>query len=223
MDVLFISSSNKFNSELQLIIDLFDNGLERLHLRKPKFSKNRLIEYLEAIPQKYHDRIILHSHYSLAVKYKLQGIHLGRSIKKKPTKVAWTRFWLRFRHPKIVFTTSCYSLLCLLEDKDDYDSVILSPIFDSISKRGYTAAFEEDQLRSILYKTKHKVIAMGGIDKSKVHKSFELGFSGIMLSGIMWDADKNARIPLFESIKEGADDPKKTIPKIVIKPVNLKM
>jgi thiamine-phosphate pyrophosphorylase len=68
-----------------------------------------------------------------------------------------------------------------------FDYVFLSPVFDSISKPGY---FRNDELGMMsdewkaLVKT--KVIALGGIDASNIHKTKELGFDGAAVLGAVW-------------------------------------
>ena len=40
---------------------MFENGLETLHIKKPDFSKKQLNNYLELIPKKHHNKIVIHS------------------------------------------------------------------------------------------------------------------------------------------------------------------
>ena len=60
---------------------MFEHGLESLHIKKPGFSKKQLKKYIELIPTKHHNKIIIHSHYSLALRYNLKGIHLSNSFR----------------------------------------------------------------------------------------------------------------------------------------------
>lgn len=69
--------------------------------------------------------------------------------------------------------------------------LFLSPIFDSISKRGYRAAFTDDELRQA-----HRdgiiddnVIALGGITPSNASKALDLGFGGVAVLGDIWMSD----------------------------------
>ena len=57
---------------------------------------------------------------------------------------------------------SLHSLQELSEDLQGLDYAFLSPIFDSISKPGYTAAFDAEALRHALSKATCPIIALGG-------------------------------------------------------------
>lgn len=57
---------------------------------------------------------------------------------------------------------SLHSLQELSEDLQGLDYAFLSPIFDSISKPGYTAAFDAEALRDALSKATCPIIALGG-------------------------------------------------------------
>ena len=73
MQIIVISSKDKFRSEVSHVVKLFTEGLEVFHLRKPKFSLKRMEEYLDQIPEKYHNKIVIHSFHDLAKKYDLKG------------------------------------------------------------------------------------------------------------------------------------------------------
>jgi len=88
---------------------------------------------------------------------------------------------------------SCHSF----EEVDKYEKSVtlsgvegycfLSPIFDSISKKGYKANFEKEALRAFLKKErKVKVIALGGITEENYSEVLELGFDGGAFLGSVW-------------------------------------
>ena len=39
MELMVMTTPDKFRSEIYIVIKLFENGLETLHLKKPNFSK----------------------------------------------------------------------------------------------------------------------------------------------------------------------------------------
>ena len=71
MQLILFTSADKFRSEIYIVLKMFENGLKTLHIKKPGFSKKQLKNYLDLIPKKHHQKIIIHSHYSLALKYKI--------------------------------------------------------------------------------------------------------------------------------------------------------
>jgi len=82
---------------------------------------------------------------------------------------------------------SCHSFEDIdeLDGKEEY--CFLSPIFDSISKKGYKANFEEEALRDFLkIDRKIKVIGLGGITEENYLEVLELGFDGGAFLGSVW-------------------------------------
>ncbi|MFH1319900.1 MAG: thiamine phosphate synthase [Bacteroidota bacterium] len=200
MKIIVLSSPRGSSSEPNVITQLFRNGLEIFHLRKPTFSQKEMEEYLDLIPKKYLDRIMIHSHHKLAVKYNLNGIHLTRKYRKSKYRTRMRLKLLRLKKPDIKITTSFHSLNSLFDDERDYDYVFLSPVFDSISKGDYTSKFSGHNLEVVLSKTKHNVIALGGVDVDKVDKIKKMNFFGMALHGAVWGNDKPLEV--FLNIKE---------------------
>ena len=66
------------------------------------------------------------------------------------------------------------------------DHIFLSPVFDSISKQGYPAAFDDGVLKRFLSVTGHKVVALGGVDGRRVATIAAMGFWGAAVSGAVW-------------------------------------
>ena len=82
---------------------------------------------------------------------------------------------------------SCHSFeeVELLDGKEEY--CFLSPIFDSISKEGYKANFDEKELRMFLKKDRNiKVIGLGGVTEDNYSKLLDLGFDGGAFLGSVW-------------------------------------
>lgn len=201
MRLIVISSPNKFESELKLLPRFFNCGLEVFHLRKPKFSYRRMNKYLSHVPGEYLDRIIIHTHHRLALKYKLRGIHITEKQKKKKL-LTWLKLMiLKFFRKKLAVTTSFHSVADLLRDKKKYHYVFLSPIFDSISKKNHRGAFSESSLKNGLRNTRHSVIALGGIEPDNISRAREFGFKGIAVLGSIWRENKDP----MESFKEMQD------------------
>ena len=67
----------------------------------------------------------------------------------------------------------------------DADYVFLSPVFDSISKSGYSSAFTDAQLRSAPEIDGH-VYALGGVRPEHFPLLAEYGFGGAALLGHVW-------------------------------------
>lgn len=190
MKLIVISSTRKNHFEPEIVTQLFKNGLEIFHLRKPEFSQKEMERYLNLIPEEFFNRIMIHSCHRLAVKYNLRGIHLTRRHRREKFKT-WLKIkYIKTKKPGIKLTASFHSLEMLFEDQGNYDYVFLSPVFDSISKGNYQSKFSGHNLKVILSKTKHNVIALGGVDIDKIDKIKEMNFAGMALHGAIWESDQ---------------------------------
>lgn len=194
MIVTVLSQARSFDKELEIIVSLFDNGLQVFHLRKPNYSKKQVCNFIESIPRKYWNRIILHHHYSLAFKLGLMGIHINKKRKKQPLRTKLLLLYYKFKRPDLHVSTSFSNLSNLFEDGGRYDYVFLSPIFDSISKSGYQSAFSHHNLRMALGKTKHNVLALGGVRPENVSQIKDMGFAGMVLSGVIWEDEQPLKV-----------------------------
>ncbi|MGD1845444.1 MAG: thiamine phosphate synthase [Salibacteraceae bacterium] len=189
MKLILVTSPDKFKSEVDTVIELFEKDLELLHLRKPGFSEKRMTEYLRAIPKKYHNRIVIHSHYKLLGKFKLKGIHLSRKERKVSFSNRMKLAWIRLRHRNITVSTTFHNLISLTEDQRTFSYVFLSPIFDGISKQSHGGGFNADQLKKALRHTTQRVVGMGGINLQRIPYIKETGFYGAALLGSVWSSE----------------------------------
>ena len=196
MQISLVSSFHDIPNEIHVLNLLFCEGLEVFHLRKnrangseighDKVTEERLRDYIEKIPDCFRDRIILHSNFNLVQEYGLRGAHFTKRyeyadyLKDSNTAVDTKPF------RKIGFslhsTTEIETYSCT------YDYLFLSPVFDSISNIGYNSKFNLTRLKKFLNNVpcKSKIIALGGMNDTKVEKVNELGFNGLSLLGFIW-------------------------------------
>lgn len=187
MKLIVISDSRYFTGEEDIVHALFKEGLEILHIRKPKMSTDAMREFLEKIDAKWYSRIVIHSHHELAYKYKLKGIHLSDKHIRDNFLEAWLRMkYLKFKIPDIQISTSFHDLGSLLKSSTNYSYVFLSPIFDSISKLGYKNRFNTESLLKAIEKSQYDIMALGGVDEQYIQQIHEMGFSGCGVLGSVW-------------------------------------
>ena len=190
MRLILISDSKEFDEELDILHELFEAGLENFHIRKPKMSTRSLRKYISSIDKKFHKHIVIHSHHELAAEFHIKGIHLTESHKSKNFLSTWLKLkYIAYKRGDIQVSTSFHALHSLRNYKSEYSYVFLSPIFDSISKVGYRNRFNEDTLEKAIKASQYKVIAMGGIDETKIEKIHEYGFDGFALLGGIWQSN----------------------------------
>lgn len=187
MKVIVFSNSLKQEGETELVTRMFESGLEQFHLNKPRFTEDLYKDYIEAIPKEFHSKIIVHQYHSYFIKYKLGGIYIHR--KKGLEKDYLHRlqmWWFRFRRPDIKVSCSFSKLSSLYEVKEEYNHVLLRPIFGSRSDENYHNAFPETGLMEALKKTNHNVYAFGGTNYDRIETVFKLGFNGFAIKGGLW-------------------------------------
>ena len=181
MKFIIISPPYNIEGEIELLRCLFDDGLEYFHLRKPGIDsailEKSLIDYLEQLPEKYHNKIILHSNYDLVQKYNLKGMHYSKN--NLPI-----RDLNDIKHQSASF----HSIDEIEKNKYPFSYVFLSTVFDSISKQNYKSSFDLTTVSNFLKNNHNRVdvIALGGIDENTILQTYELGFDGVAVLGAVW-------------------------------------
>lgn len=179
-----------FEGEAAAITALFEAGLQRLQLRKPHAARCDVEQLLQQIPAVYHPRIVLHEHFDLTAQYALQGVHLNRRNPVAPHGY----------HGHI--SCSCHSIAEVAERKAHCHDVFLSPIYDSISKEGYAAAYSKAQLLEAARNgiIDARVMALGGISAEHLPEVKAIGFGGAVVLGDVWNRLHTDFIPHFEQL-----------------------
>lgn len=181
MKLIVITKENFFPDEAMWINQLMHQEEVILHLRKPSAPESDIEALLQQIDSSLYGRIVLHDHFPLASKYNLMGVHLNQ---RNSDIEADNDYW---KHCHI--SRSCHSLQEVAKHKSVCNYVTLSPIFDSISKQGYNAAFSFEELKSAAEAgiIDHKVIALGGITSENIHSVADLCFGGTAVLGSIWN------------------------------------
>ncbi|MDR1758488.1 MAG: thiamine phosphate synthase [Bacteroidales bacterium] len=175
MKLIVITGETFFKGEAEIVCRLFEAGLERLHVRKPHTSENRLHAFLSELPEEVCRNVVLHDHFSLCQNFKVGGFHLNR----RQSHAVTTR--------EQSLSKSCHSIDELIEISN-YQYVFISPVFDSISKNGYQTPFSREDWgyareRGLI---QEKVYALGGITPSRLSKVANFGFAGAVVLGWLW-------------------------------------
>ena len=175
---ILISVASLRDGEAAVLSDLFEIGLQRLHLRKPDCNSTEVAKLLSRIPEVYHSRIVMHRFPELLKEFDLAGYHHFAS--EKLIKCKGTR------------SRSLHSLDELKEIKEPLDYCFFGPVYESISKKGYVPKVSLPELGGVLYnhkkskKKKPLVYALGGVRRRKIPELFNLGFDGVTLLGSIW-------------------------------------
>lgn len=174
---MLLSYPEFFAGESNILCSLMDKYEFTFHLRKPNASNRDYDIFMQSIPKEFHNRIVLHDAYNLQQKYQVKGLHfstMNRSIAEN----------IITRRTK---STSCHSVAEARTQDGIFDYVFLSPVFKSISKPGYTGGLDMIEVKAYLSEQrKMQIIALGGIDETKIQELESYMFDGVAVLGAVW-------------------------------------
>lgn len=198
--IILIAPENNIPDEIKILHQLFKNGLQYYHLRKPSKSKEELKSYLKKIDEKYYKNIIVHQFHQLAEEFNLKGIHLQEQFRKS-LGVEKQDYINNFKYStnnlvNKTVSSSFHNTQDIEKCNANFDYYLLSPVFNSISKKGYKGK------NFLVNHIDKKIIGMGGVTANNLIKIKEKGFKGVAVLGGVWEA--KSPIKAFQKIKEKA-------------------
>jgi len=171
--MVLISSPRMRSGEASDLEEMFELGLERLHLRKPDHSAKDVSKILDKLPEKCLRRVVVHRVPELLDQYPLAGYH--HSSKEKLHEVSGS------------CSRSLHNISSLRTSRERLDYSFFGPVYNSISKQGYGPKVSTDSIRECFsMENCPPVFALGGIRRNKVRQLLEIGFSGVALLGAVW-------------------------------------
>ncbi len=187
MKIIIISPEELIKHETETVNDLFRSGLQRFHLRKPEFDAGDYRRYIKAIEPQYHQRIVLTGSFELYNEFDLGGIHLNSNMRRDEA------LRKKLAHlPARVISTSYHTWQKILENDFHYGYVLISPVFDSISKKEYKAnldPFGAGKTKQKLAEQKRycpEIVGLGGVGVLEIEALREYGFDGGAMLGSLW-------------------------------------
>lgn len=178
MQLVVITKEGFFAGEPRVLNNLFERGLEGLHLRKPGASDQEMRSLIKRVSPEFHQRIIIHGHPMLHAEFGLWGVHfplltlIGKSKLQHGGEVSCSAH----TEAEVAAISAVVSRL------------FVSPIFDSISKKGYRG-------RTTLLHTPESVgrtaalVALGGITPERLPVVHQHGFKAAALMGYVWEGE----------------------------------
>ena len=166
-----------FVEEDKILTTLFDEGLDGLHLYKPRCAPMYAERLLTLLPEDHHRRIWVHDNYYLKNEYGLAGICMETADEPLPENY------------KGKYTRTCTSLDLLKQAKKKSEYVLLKYIYDSQSERNGKQTFTLEELETAARHgliDKH-VYALGGMNLENIRVARELGFGGVAICGDLWN------------------------------------
>ncbi|CAM1356550.1 thiamine phosphate synthase [Tenacibaculum ascidiaceicola] len=190
--IVLIAPEKDIPNEIEILQQLFEEGLEYYHFRKPDKNYEEHVAYLNQIDEKYHDRIVTHYFHELINEFNLKGIHFQEQ-KRIDALENGNEYFIGLDMIGKTMSSSFHEPSALENCDIEFDYHLLSPVFSSISKKGYEGrGFDVNHIDKT-------IIGMGGINIDTIEKTLALGFQGIGVLGGVWNAEKT--VESFKNIK----------------------
>ncbi|GAA4468106.1 thiamine phosphate synthase [Nemorincola caseinilytica] len=189
MQLVVLTPDTDLPGEQETVNSLFHMGLQRLHLRKPAYDIAAYRAYIAGIDSAYHSRIIIHGAYPLYHALRLGGIHLRSAIRHEPATLQQIK-----DIPYSAISTSFHSWDEILQNHTPYGNVFISPLYDSISKAGYSAAVAPEGISGVKESLANggrycpAITGLGGIDRSNIPTLQRLRYDGAAVLGALWQS-----------------------------------
>lgn len=176
--MIVITNPFSIENEFQILHQLFEEGLELVHVRKPTYSEKEMRSFLSQIEDKFYSKLVLHEQHHLAHMFNINRIHL-----KEKNRVEVSE---NFQKTVSYLSTSVHNINDFNELPTYFDSAFLSPVFESISKEGYGK--NSTILETIVQRTNFntKLVALGGINENNIKITLDSGFDSVALLGSIW-------------------------------------
>ncbi|ANF50938.1 thiamine phosphate synthase [Chryseobacterium glaciei] len=183
--IIVISPEEMIKNETELINELFQEGLDLLHIRKPFINHDEMTDFINQINSEFHSQLVLHSHYDLADNFNISRFHFREIDRQNNVYESFT--------DKII-STSVHDIEIFNELGEEWEYAFISPVFPSISKKGYG---QKSNILNDIKKRTHsnvKLIGLGGINENNISKAFEIGVDGVALLGAIWESDETLSV-----------------------------
>ena len=177
MKLIIMTKSTFFVEEDKILVTLFEEGMDNLHLYKPETSPVYSERLLSLIPEDYYNKITVHDHFYLKDEYRLSGIHIDTPNLTPPLNY------------KGHISRTCTKLEQLKDMKKQSNYVFLRNIFDSQSEPDQKSNFPMNDLEMAASSglIDKKVYALGGMNMDNLQVAKELGFGGVVICGDLWN------------------------------------
>jgi len=196
MELIVISSERAIEGEAGIINDLFRSGMCRFHLRKPGSSIEQVSKLIDHIDPAFYQRIALHQYHELAATYNIARLHFTEQSRTR----TFAKTLESQKEKGIRLSTSTHDAR-LIPSLSVFEYTFLSPVFDSLSKPGYTGTIKpgfrlENEDRS------PRVIALGGVETDRLEIIKKMGFDGAAVLGAVWNQPQMA-LQTFHRLQAG--------------------
>jgi thiamine-phosphate pyrophosphorylase len=185
--IQIITHTQNIPGETIIWQQLLEEGADSILVRKPGWQEADYELLLAQADPSCYPRLMIAEHAALCERFGLQGLHFGEAARGNITEEDINGY----QQKGWTLSTSIHSAETLQVASNNWNNLLLSPVFDSISKKGYPAAFNEN-FRLDKDGFKGNVLALGGINDTTAGKARNMQFDGIALLGAVWEKPEGA-------------------------------
>lgn len=183
--IIIITPEKMVPNETEIINVLFQEGLDLLHIRKPFINSEEMMDFFQKINPEFHHQLVLHNHYHLAGDLNISRLHFREVDRQNNLFSSFT--------DKII-STSVHDIETFNELSEEWNYAFISPVFPSISKKGYG---KDSNILNEIEKRDNsnvKLFALGGIHENNINEVLNSNADGVALLGAIWESDNPLQI-----------------------------
>lgn len=183
--MILISNPIATRNEINAIHQLFKEGLQLLHIRKPEFTELEMKIFITEIGREFSNQLSLHSHHQLALEFGIHRIHFTEK-KRNETFEESLKKW---KERGFTLSTSIHKMADFEKLSDVFDCAFFGPVFESISKPNYISDIDFEKELKQRKNNKTALIAVGGITSERIKTALGYGFDDVALLGTIWNSN----------------------------------
>lgn len=190
-----ISDPGEVKEEAMLVNEMFAEGLSVFHLRKPGWDKATMVAFLNQLNPAYINRVVIHQFREVATDYSIKRLHFKEAEQEIAQKYINSK-----KEKRLILSSSVHNLQQIASDFL-FDYQFVSPVFSSISKKGYFSKILDNNDLYALCKS-NCLVALGGINDTNLSELKSYGFYGAAFLGFIWMTGDDP-LRQFKKIKNG--------------------
>jgi thiamine-phosphate pyrophosphorylase len=193
--------NKSFDSYLDLILEAVDGGVTSIQLREKSADEAALLSMartLKSILTPLNIPLIINDHIHIAHAVNAAGVHLGPHDVSPGEARA-----LLGEEAWVGLSIETHDALILANQNPYINYVAASAVFETQTKRDYSTLWGLDGLHHFCEKSRHPVVAIGGINEANISLVKDCGVAGVAIVGAIHHAE-SPRLAAF-SLREALE------------------
>lgn len=187
--IWIVTTPERVYEEDRIIADLLQAGVSHILLRKPSWQTADYFAFLDNMHPEWLPRFIVRDQPAVCSRFPVGGLHLSAQVRENTGICDLQRFPL--------CSTGIHDTADIATMPPPFTVLLLSPVFDSISKAGYQSRFAQP----LPDKHGKQVLALGGVNASNISRLKAWHFDGAALLGAIWQQPQKA-VTLYQRIQQ---------------------